>query len=131
HQEKKPDHFVAEKNKKPFTADCAVCGTVVPISFKPDGVRPIFCDNCLNSMVRAENQPNSNIVVVRDEAKKDNPVMSLSALKTESPNSPRPIPRAPHQSQPPRREEHRQQPSHPPRRNHNDHDLKPGQVVKL
>jgi CxxC-x17-CxxC domain-containing protein len=30
-----------------FNAECASCGKQVQVAFQPDGVRPIFCKNCL------------------------------------------------------------------------------------
>lgn len=33
-----------------YSVICAACGKETKISFKPDGKRPVFCDNCFNRM---------------------------------------------------------------------------------
>lgn len=39
-----------EREKKPlakFPANCSICGKKFDLSFKPDSIRPVFCDDCL------------------------------------------------------------------------------------
>ena len=36
-------------NKPKFEAICAACGNATELNFKPDGIRPVFCKDCLNS----------------------------------------------------------------------------------
>ncbi len=38
--------------REPHRADCSGCGTVVEVPFKPDGVRPVFCKDCLKNYQR-------------------------------------------------------------------------------
>ena len=33
--------------KKKFEAICAGCGKKIKVAFKPDGIRPVYCSNCL------------------------------------------------------------------------------------
>ncbi len=40
----------------PYSGACSVCGNEVKISFKPDGVRPVYCKNCLKK-IRAGEMP--------------------------------------------------------------------------
>ena len=67
-------------SKPIFIEKCAQCGKRVEVSFKPDGVRPIYCRDCL-IMIRSQGGPAS-------------PSMSsLGGPKTEAPskNSSQPI----------------------------------------
>jgi len=43
-------------NKSVFIDKCAECGKRVEVSFKPDGVRPIYCRDCL-IMIRSQGGP--------------------------------------------------------------------------
>jgi len=36
-----------DEKKKKFDAVCSVCGKKTSVSFQPDGVRPVFCPDCL------------------------------------------------------------------------------------
>jgi CxxC-x17-CxxC domain-containing protein len=44
--------------KKPYEAVCSKCGKKTQVSFKPDGVRPIYCPECLEKVrsVQAKEQ---------------------------------------------------------------------------
>ncbi len=45
--------LAAIAKKKPYEAVCSKCGKKTRVSFKPDGVRPVYCSDCLEK-VRAE-----------------------------------------------------------------------------
>lgn len=36
-----------EEDKKPYEAVCSMCGKKTRVSFQPDGVRPVYCKDCL------------------------------------------------------------------------------------
>mgnify|MGYP001576207939 FL=1 len=38
----------------PYEAQCDICGTAVRLSFRPDGVRPVYCKNCLKKIRAGE-----------------------------------------------------------------------------
>lgn len=52
---KKPKKF----SKKPFEAICSGCGQKTQVSFQPDGVRPVYCPECLEKVriERVKEQP--------------------------------------------------------------------------
>ena len=72
---KKPLAEIEEKEiKSNFSADaykyeaaCSRCGKLTKISFKPDGVRPVYCKDCL-SLVRREKKAE---IELRRKAKKE------------------------------------------------------------
>ena len=39
-----------EEKKKKYDATCSNCGAKTKVSFKPDGVRPVYCSNCLQKL---------------------------------------------------------------------------------
>jgi CxxC-x17-CxxC domain-containing protein len=43
---------VSNSEKPLHQADCSGCGSVVEVPFKPDGVRPVFCKDCLKNYQR-------------------------------------------------------------------------------
>jgi len=59
-----------EPEKEEFFVDCNSCGEKTKITFKPDGVRPVYCKDCLSEYRRqqstAENM-SSNISTVKEE----------------------------------------------------------------
>jgi CxxC-x17-CxxC domain-containing protein len=63
----------------PYEAQCDICGTAVRLSFRPDGVRPVYCKNCLKK-IRAGELP-------RLEPKQKE---RTSAPKAEPPKKPAP-----------------------------------------
>jgi len=38
----------------PYEALCDICGLAVRLSFQPDGVRPVYCKNCLKKIRAGE-----------------------------------------------------------------------------
>lgn len=59
-EEKKPDNIYK------FSAKCARCSKETKLPFKPDGVRPVYCTDCL-SIIKNEKKTEAD---VRKEAKK-------------------------------------------------------------
>jgi len=39
-----------EEKKKKYEATCSKCGKKISVSFKPDGVRPVYCPSCLQKV---------------------------------------------------------------------------------
>jgi len=63
------------KTEKDFDASCSYCGSKTKTSFKPDGVRPVFCENCLTDMrnkdLIIEKNKKGEYVVVKEPGKKE------------------------------------------------------------
>jgi CxxC-x17-CxxC domain-containing protein len=76
------------KNEKDvFEATCSYCGIDTSTSFKPDGVRPIFCKDCLvkmkNKDLIIEKNHKGEYVVIKEPGKKDEDWgVSLDSLKS-------------------------------------------------
>jgi CxxC-x17-CxxC domain-containing protein len=76
------------KNEKDgFEATCSYCGVETSTSFKPDGVRPIFCKDCLvkmkNKDLIIEKNHKGEYVVIKEPGKKDEDWgVSLDSLKS-------------------------------------------------
>lgn len=66
----KPTHPANENipSKPVFIEKCAECGKRVEVSFKPDGVRPIYCRDCL-IMIRSQAAPILNGVRIEAPSK--------------------------------------------------------------
>jgi CxxC-x17-CxxC domain-containing protein len=43
----KPVQKTANKNLYPYEVNCTRCGALTSVSFVPDGIRPVFCKDCL------------------------------------------------------------------------------------
>lgn len=77
--------------KQKFPAICSLCGKNFAIGFKPDGQKPIFCEDCLKQ-VRAErrqpkNERNAALTEKTSELEQANqaPAISLSEALTKNP----------------------------------------------
>lgn len=76
------------KNEKDgFEATCSYCGIDTSTSFKPDGIRPIFCKDCLvkmkNKDLIIEKNHKGEYVVIKEPGKKDEDWgVSLDSLKS-------------------------------------------------
>jgi CxxC-x17-CxxC domain-containing protein len=42
------NNYVPKSNEDGFKTNCALCGNVTVTPFEPDGVRPVFCKQCLS-----------------------------------------------------------------------------------
>lgn len=66
---------VGKKQNKNFDASCSYCGVKTKTSFKPDGVRPVFCENCLTDMrnkeLIIEKNQRGEYVVIKEPLKED------------------------------------------------------------
>ena len=70
-----------------FEAVCSYCGIDTSISFKPDGVRPIFCKDCLTKMKNKEliiekNHKGEYVVIQEPGKKEEEWGVSLDSLKS-------------------------------------------------
>ncbi len=45
-----------ENKKNIFSAHCSACAKAVDLSFKPDGVRPVYCKDCLQKIKNNKNK---------------------------------------------------------------------------
>ena len=67
HQDYSDSSSISEKKKKDkstelFSAKCSSCGVNVNIPFKPDGLRPVYCKECLNNPSQRKNLSNKKEV---------------------------------------------------------------------
>jgi CxxC-x17-CxxC domain-containing protein len=62
----RPDNSAKQSAMYKYGAVCARCGQATQVSFMPDGIRPIFCKNCLALAKQAKKQE----LAARLEAKK-------------------------------------------------------------
>jgi CxxC-x17-CxxC domain-containing protein len=46
-----------QRKRELFDAICAHCGKETKLPFKPDGRRPVYCENCLNKIKKGELSP--------------------------------------------------------------------------
>ena len=68
--------------EKPYEAVCSSCGKKTRVSFKPDGVRPVYCPTCLEK-VKQEKAKKEQTQKVKQEKgdKEDNSVKSSPSQK--------------------------------------------------
>ncbi|NCF75298.1 MAG: type IV secretion system DNA-binding domain-containing protein [Xanthomonadaceae bacterium] len=74
------------KNKNEREVLCSYCGAKTTIFFKPDGIRPIFCKQCLTKLRNKElviqkNNKGEYIILKEPNKQKDPLEISLSQLK--------------------------------------------------
>ncbi len=73
-------------SEKEFEASCSYCGAKTKTSFKPDGVRPVFCEDCLlkmrNKELIIEKNPKGEYVVVKEPGSASLGRISLNRRKT-------------------------------------------------
>ncbi len=68
------------------SSDCASCGVKTYTSFKPDGIRPVFCVNCLNKKkIERKQEGDARKKAKEEEIKKIENSISLSSLKNLKP----------------------------------------------
>jgi CxxC-x17-CxxC domain-containing protein len=74
-----------QAGNKNFTVNCYECGKPTEITFKPDGIRPIYCTDCFQKIRSKLMQGQAEEVAMVEEAKEnDLPTISLEeALKKE------------------------------------------------
>ena len=61
---------VTEDNYQGFSADCSLCGTKAFLNFQPDGVRPVYCKDCLSKRREEKKVAQENIKNKKIEEKK-------------------------------------------------------------
>ena len=73
-----------KKKKQTYTVSCYECGKPTEVTFKPDGVRPIFCQSCFQKnrekLIRGETESAELIEIKPEEAPE---ISLLEALKKE------------------------------------------------
>ncbi|MEK7202939.1 MAG: type IV secretion system DNA-binding domain-containing protein [Patescibacteria group bacterium] len=70
----------SENNIYKFEAVCSNCGKLTNLSFKPDGIRPIFCKDCL-TLMRQKKQQDVEIRRVAKKEENNNNKIELSLKK--------------------------------------------------
>jgi len=61
----------AQRNRTMYDAICAHCGKPAKLPFKPDGRRPVYCDDCLDKIKKGELPPLPKSKKVEKEEKKE------------------------------------------------------------
>ncbi len=79
---KKPQ-LINKKNQNLFRAVCSSCGQETSTIFEPDGVRPVYCRECLTKKKEEKKKELSSRLAAKEEEKRrlladDTPVKSLS-----------------------------------------------------
>jgi CxxC-x17-CxxC domain-containing protein len=74
-----------------YEAICSSCGTKIRVPFKPDGVRPVYCRDCLSKKKKekqleieirkkAKEEERKKVLKVEEETKEPEKILSLSDL---------------------------------------------------
>ena len=66
-------------------ATCSDCGKKVQVNFKPDGVRPVYCPDCLARAREKKNEPYQPRPLPRREEKLPMPNISLDEATKRDP----------------------------------------------
>ncbi len=74
----KNDEKESGKNKKGFPGKCSACGVDIVTPFKPDGVRPTYCRDCLTKKSRGNIDVGQN---KKEESEKKISLKDLSQLR--------------------------------------------------
>ncbi|MEK7653411.1 MAG: CxxC-x17-CxxC domain-containing protein [Patescibacteria group bacterium] len=102
-------------NKNKFSAICAACGNETLLGFKPDGKRPVFCDDCFSKMSDEEKKQAKNFFFEEEKPVNTAPVRLDEALKKGVVSF----------------DGHRHEEKVTPKKDDDNHFLRPGQMVKL
>jgi CxxC-x17-CxxC domain-containing protein len=89
--EDKIEKWSGLKKEKTFDANCSRCGKKVQVPFKPDGVRPVYCQDCFKTIQREESEKEEKKskkkqekkVKKEKEEKKIEKEVSLDSIKDE------------------------------------------------
>ena len=61
------DEEIKKEAQEMYKSDCWVCGQVVEVPFKPDGIRPVYCKECLQKvragLIRPPSAPRSPLEI--------------------------------------------------------------------
>ena len=71
------------REKGPFEVNCYECGKSTTISFRPDGVRPIYCQDCFQKIREGLIHGNNN--EAKKEEEKEEPKISLTEALSKEP----------------------------------------------
>lgn len=123
-EERKPKK---KKNKVTYTAKCYECGDQTEISFKPDGIRPIYCQKCFHKI--KEQTIHGDSLASQIASTPPEPELSLSEALTKKPINF-------DQNKKPGSETEITKVKLPSQSVHNNsnnagHSVKPGEVIKL
>ena len=72
-----------------YKATCWACGKETEVSFKPDGIRPVYCASCLEKVRKGENVPllhKPKDIITKKEKKEEENKEDLSKLGIEFPS---------------------------------------------
>ena len=75
------------KNKKTYTVNCYECGQPTEITFKPDGVRPIYCQKCFQKTKEKLVKGGSGELEMKEIVPKTIPEISLTEALGKKPTS--------------------------------------------
>ena len=78
----KPVKKTSSKSKGPFEVNCYECGKSTTISFRPDGVRPIYCQDCFQKIREGLIHGNTSEV---KKAETEEPKLSLTEALAKKP----------------------------------------------
>lgn len=71
------------KNQPQYKAKCAKCGEDIVINFQPDGVRPVYCRECLAKVRSRQDKTMSREEKVKPLETRNNPSQPQKTFKTE------------------------------------------------
>jgi len=74
-----------KKKKETFTVNCYECGKPTEVNFKPDGVRPIYCQNCFQKTKEKLLKGESEDLQMQEVKTKNTPEISLKEALTKKP----------------------------------------------
>ena len=77
------DKGIITKKEKKFEAACTKCGKETKVSFQPDGVRPVYCQDCLTSIKQNPEEAVKKEVTVKPDIKKTEDVIIAGASEDE------------------------------------------------
>ncbi len=88
--QEKPSQSAATSNKKTdntsstdgFAANCSNCQKPIKVKFKPDGIRPVFCPDCLKLF--KEGKLDRNKFIKKEPEKKDIPSSSINKVSSQA-----------------------------------------------
>lgn len=85
--EKQPPRIEKKEEKGKIITECARCGRETPVSFIPDGVRPVFCKDCLR-----ETRDEKNIEIENRKKQKEEELKKLEEAEAQLSKQPTPRP---------------------------------------
>lgn len=84
-REPRPEPNGDRKDKTTYRVNCYECGKPTEVTFKPDGVRPIYCSNCYHDIRERMTGTRPKEVVAEEVPAKNQPEISLADALKQSP----------------------------------------------